>query len=208
MNREPGQWSALHYAAFSGHKELVEHLLAKGANINARSPNGSSPLMMAIYDGKPDVAKLLVEKGADKEIQNDWGDNAMSWAMRFNQLGVARLIGDPEQFIAAANQPKDSWGKDARSQKVPADLDQLLKARRSLVAKGLPVEEIDRNIAALRARYAKAAIQQEALPPRSNTSLEITAKRSDPNQQGAAIVKTPAPSYKLPPKAPNKVPAR
>lgn len=206
LNREPGQWSALHYAAFSGHKELVSYLLQKGAQIDARSPNGSTPLMMAIYDGKPDVAKLLVEQGANKDLRNDWGDGAMDWAMRFNQLNVARMIGNPEEFIAAANQPKEAWGKDWRSEKAPSDLDQLIKSRRVLEAKGLPVEQIDRNISALRARYAKASIQQQALPPRS-TALEITARRANPSQQGARLVQDPS-SYKLPPRAPHKVPAR
>jgi len=67
------------------------------------------------------------------------------------------------------------------------------------------VEQIDRNIAALRARYAKASIQQEALPPRS-TEVEITANRSAPTQQRANVVNRP--SYRLPPSAPRKVPAR
>ncbi|MGB4674017.1 MAG: ankyrin repeat domain-containing protein [Azovibrio sp.] len=206
LNRAPGQWSALHYAAFSGHQELVSYLLERGANIDARSPNGSTPLMMAIYDGKPGVAKLLIEKGADKAPRNDWGDGAMEWAMRFNQIGIARLIGSPEAFMVAANQPKESWGQDSRSEKAPADLDKLIQARRQLMAKGLSVEQIDRNIAALRARYAKASVSQEALPPRS-TALEITARRADPSRQGARIVQTPS-SYKLPPRAPNKLPAR
>ncbi len=206
LNREPGQWSAIHYAAFSGHKELVEYLLERGADIDARSPNGSTPLMMAIYDGKPEVAKLLITRGADRTPRNDWGDGAMEWAMRFNQTGVARLIGSPEEFAAAANQPKEAWGKDSRSDKAPADLDQLLKARRQLLAKGLAVEEVDRNIAALRARYAKASIRQEALPPRS-TAVEISAQRGNPSQQKAGVVVSPG-SYKLPPRAPNKIPAR
>lgn len=206
LNREPGQWSALHYAAFSGHAELVQYLLERGAEIDARSPNGSTPLMMAIYDGKPEVARFLIDKGADKTLRNDWGDGAMEWAMRFNQIGVARLIGNPDEFIAAANQPKEHWGQDWRSQKAPHDLDQLLKARRQLIAKGLPVEEVDRNIAALRARYARAEMPQEAAPPRS-TALEITARKANPHQQKAGVVARPG-SYKLPPRVPGKIPAR
>jgi ankyrin repeat protein len=211
LNRPVGQWSALHYAAFSGHKELVAHLLARGANINARSPNGSTPLMMAIYDGRPEVAKLLIDQGANSRLKNEWGDGAMEWAMRFNQLQVARQMGDPEAFIAAANRPKESWGEDRRSEAAPRDLEQLIKARSYLVSKGLPLEEIDRNIAALRARYARASLRQEALPPRS-TALEITAKKSNPTQQKASVVSKPAAAnsgaYRLPPRAPGKLPAR
>lgn len=206
VNRGPGKWSALHYASFSGHKELVEYLMEKGADINARSPNGSSPLMVAIYDGKQDVAKLLIERGADRTIRNDWGDGAMDWAMRFNQVNVARMIGSPEEFVAAANQPKEAWGMDQRSEKAPVDLDQLLRARHMLIAKGLPVEDVDRNIAVLRARYAKAAIAPKALPPRSSV-LEITAKRAAPEEQKARIIQQPG-SYRMPPKVHQKIPAR
>ena len=51
VNRPNGQWTALHYGAFAGHQEVVDLLLARGGDINARSPNGSSVLMMAVYDG-------------------------------------------------------------------------------------------------------------------------------------------------------------
>ncbi|MDR1888136.1 MAG: ankyrin repeat domain-containing protein [Zoogloeaceae bacterium] len=206
LNRQPGQWSALHYAAFTGDQKLVADLLARGADINARSPSGATPLMMAIYDGKQATAKFLIEQGANTRLRNDRGDGAMEWAMRYNQHSLARLIGDPEEFIAAANQPRESWGKDTRSEAVPEDLDMLLKARRHLIARGVSPEDIDRNIAALRARYARLEQQKEGLPPRVNT-LEITANPDAPTEQKARMVTTPG-SYRLPPQKPKKIPAR
>ncbi|GHT89632.1 hypothetical protein AGMMS49545_00380 [Betaproteobacteria bacterium] len=205
LNRPPGQWSALHYAAFTGNQKLVADLLAQGADIDARSPNGATPLMMAIYDGKQEAAKLLIERGANTRLRNDWGDGAMEWAMRYNQMNLARLIGSPEAFIAAANQPKENWGKDARSEAVPEDLDMLLKARRHLIAKGLSPTDIDRNIAALRARYAR--MEREGSAPPRVTTLEITANPNAPTQQKARMVTNPG-SYRLPKQAPNKIPAR
>ncbi|MDR2365374.1 MAG: ankyrin repeat domain-containing protein [Zoogloeaceae bacterium] len=187
LNRPSGQWSALHYAAFSGHADLVGDLLARGADIDARNPGGATPLMMAIYDGKQEVARLLIERGADLEARNDRGDGAMEWAMRYNQLAIARRLGDPKTFAAAANQPKESWGRDARSEAAPADLDMLLKARRHLIAKGLSAADIDRNIAALRARYARQE-RDEAPPSRGAATLEITARRNAPQTQKARLI--------------------
>jgi ankyrin repeat protein len=206
LNRPPGQWSALHYAAFVGDQALIADLLAKGADINARSPNGATPLMMAIYDGKQEAAKLLIERGANTRLRNDWGDGAMEWAMRYNQTSIARRIGNPEEFIAAANLPKENWGKGARSEAVPADLDMLLKARRHLIAKGLSPADIDRNIAALRARYARMERPESGLPPRAQT-LEITANPAAPSEQKARVVTEPGPD-RLPRQAPKKTPAR
>ena len=58
---EPRQWTALHYAAYAGHEAVARHLLGRGANINARSTNGSSPLMAAVYEGREAMVKPVPE---------------------------------------------------------------------------------------------------------------------------------------------------
>ncbi|MBI2960398.1 MAG: ankyrin repeat domain-containing protein, partial [Betaproteobacteria bacterium] len=60
LNRGPLQWSALHYAVFAGYEEVAEYLIGRGADINARSTNGSSVLMMAAYEGREELARKLV----------------------------------------------------------------------------------------------------------------------------------------------------
>ncbi|MCL2022472.1 MAG: ankyrin repeat domain-containing protein [Betaproteobacteria bacterium] len=207
LNRPPGKWSALHYAAFSGKKDLAADLLAKGANIDARSPNGSTPLMMAIYDGHVSIARFLLDAGANTRLVNEWGDGAMEWAMRYNQTAIARQI-DPEGFALLASQPKENWGKDTRSEAAPTELDKLLQARRHLIVRGISPTEVDRNIAALRARYARQA--REDTPPRVS-ALEISADPDEPTRQDAQITNEPrpaSPSYRLPRQNPNKIPAR
>jgi ankyrin repeat protein len=58
--------TALHYAAAQGHKEIVELLLANGADVNA-STNFymKTPAEFAMGAGHNEVAKLLISKGAD-----------------------------------------------------------------------------------------------------------------------------------------------
>jgi uncharacterized protein len=60
-------WTALALAAFFGHKETAEFLLAKGADLMKRSTNSmdNTPLHAALAGRRADVAKLLIEHGAD-----------------------------------------------------------------------------------------------------------------------------------------------
>lgn len=64
-------WTPLHYAATGPEAPLVALLLDKGARIDARSPNGSTPLMMAARYGSEDSVKLLLTRGADLKLRND-----------------------------------------------------------------------------------------------------------------------------------------
>lgn len=187
LNRPGRQWSALHYAVFNGQKEVADYLMAQGADINATSTNGSSVLMIAIYEGKEEMARTLIDRGADRSIRNDWGQGALDWAMKYNQNRIARAIATADEFAEAASRSKASWGEVRRSEKMPADLAALVKAREQLVAKGLSPEQIDRNIAALRARYAKEALGRKQVAGKE--ALEITASRKKPGKQSAKLVK-------------------
>ena len=199
VDSEPMQWGALHYAVFAGHGEVAKLLLDNGADINARSTNGSSVLMMAVYEGHEDLVRQLLARGADNSLRNDRGDDALSWAIKFKRLAIARMVALPEQFAAAASLPKAYWGNPVRSQpavesapppaQVPdAKADQireLLAMRATLAARGLTkaVAKMDRRIAALRAQRAR---ENRDAPPIS--VLEISASRASPGEQKARLL--------------------
>ena len=87
----PG-WTPLIYAATGGHDEMVRYLLAEGANIDARSPNGTTALMMAVREEKFSTAELLIVRGANVNLRNEQGASALSWAERSGDMTlVARL---------------------------------------------------------------------------------------------------------------------
>ena len=52
----------LYYAVEKGRKKMVELLIARGANVNAKS-NGSTPLDLAIMWKHPETANLLRKHG-------------------------------------------------------------------------------------------------------------------------------------------------
>lgn len=66
----PG-WSPLHYAATGPDVRIVELLLAKGAQVDGASPNGTTPLMMAARYGTEASVDLLLARGADVQRRNE-----------------------------------------------------------------------------------------------------------------------------------------
>lgn len=88
---KPG-WAPLHYAATSGHLEIMNLLLEHHAFIDAESPNGTTPLMMAAHYGTPAAVKLLLEAGADTAMKNQLGLSAVDFANRGNRKDSAELI--------------------------------------------------------------------------------------------------------------------
>jgi uncharacterized protein len=213
INGKGRQWSALHYAVFSGHEKIADLLLAKGADIDAVSTNGSTPLMMAVYEGRESLARKLIEKGADRAARNDWDDGALEWAMRYNRLGIARMVTNPEEFNIAVSQPKEKWGAPQRSLRTSKELEDMLAMREQLVEKGQSTVAIDKRIAAERMRIVRSELGRQAPVARSAT-LEISASRKKPQEQSANIVyddkgkavgyKVPAATYQGTPKMPIK----
>ncbi|HIN18031.1 MAG TPA: ankyrin repeat domain-containing protein [Gammaproteobacteria bacterium] len=53
------RWTPLHVAAAFGHKEIVELLIAKGADVNAKSKRGT-PLSNAVKSGDKEIVEWWV----------------------------------------------------------------------------------------------------------------------------------------------------
>ena len=58
-----GRMTALHIAAARGYVDIVLLLIEKGADINARTINDSTPLSFAVVNNHPEVVELLREAG-------------------------------------------------------------------------------------------------------------------------------------------------
>ena len=61
-------WTPLHYSSYFGRTEAAKLLIAKGSDINARTPLSESPLYLAIMENKKEVADILTSAGAEQDL--------------------------------------------------------------------------------------------------------------------------------------------
>ncbi len=136
--RGPGEASALHLAAALGETHLVEILLARGADPNARDARGRMPLHHALKtSGERAIAvvRALVGAGADPERATESGETPLG-------LALARADRDLVYWL---NWPR--WrlpGRALRGPDLPAaaasgDIDAIDK----LLGLGIAVDSID-----------------------------------------------------------------
>ena len=85
-------WTPLHKAAYEGYREIVELLIAKGADVNAKNKRGMTPLHLAAEYGRNQVVELLIAKGADVNAEDEDGETPLNRAIKVKQTDLADLL--------------------------------------------------------------------------------------------------------------------
>jgi ankyrin repeat protein len=69
--------SPIHDAAVTGDVDLMETMIANGADVDERDVHGYTPLHLAIQEGYTELAKVLIANGADVNARavSDGGTN-------------------------------------------------------------------------------------------------------------------------------------
>ena len=111
VNAKDEESTPLYWAAYEGQKEIVELLIANGADVNLRSgmivktkdgsdgeqmaqkiANDRTPLDMAIFREHTEIAELLIAKGADVNARDDDGFTPLHIAAYEGHKEIAELL--------------------------------------------------------------------------------------------------------------------
>jgi len=82
-------WTPLHYACSGPDNGVAAWLIEQGAEINARSDNGTTPLMMAARYGNGDLVPMLLQAGAEPRAANEQELTAADFAQRGGRDRIA-----------------------------------------------------------------------------------------------------------------------
>ncbi|KAK7484865.1 hypothetical protein BaRGS_00023908 [Batillaria attramentaria] len=86
-------YTALHYAARSGHIQVCRLLLRHGANVNATTNTGhATPLQRAAYMGHQSVVQLLLQHKADPLAVDTDGMTALHKAVERGHEDTVKLL--------------------------------------------------------------------------------------------------------------------
>jgi ankyrin repeat protein len=104
-------FTALHFAAFKGHEELVAFLLGNGAQTRSRHVHGSTPFMMACDQGHLGVVRLLVPH-MHAHFLNEEDDHGVTALHRAAMMGYEDVVSFLLGQGAQANK-RDDQGRTA-----------------------------------------------------------------------------------------------
>ncbi len=109
-------FGAIHFAAYFGHKEIIDLLIANDAEIDSLTENDDSALMLALQEGYEEIAQAILQTNPDVTIQNKKGISALHLAA---SQGFATIVQD---LIVRGANPKAVGFNSANQEVTPLDL--------------------------------------------------------------------------------------
>jgi len=79
-------------AALAGNRPAVELLLARGADIERRNPQGGTALRSAADAGHIEIVKLLLDKGAKASVRDTFGRTPLDYAREKGHVEIVKLL--------------------------------------------------------------------------------------------------------------------
>ena len=94
VNARDDQWgrSPLDCAVVEGDKKVIELLITKGADVNAKDHDGVTPLHAAVQYGHKGIAELLIANGADVNTKTLVGSTPLHAAAFLGYKEIVELL--------------------------------------------------------------------------------------------------------------------
>ncbi|ETI31816.1 hypothetical protein F441_21178 [Phytophthora nicotianae CJ01A1] len=120
VNAPHGLWqqTSVHVAVQHGHAKLLKHLLFTGANVNARTINGTTPLHLAVEINRRDIVQDLLLAGANPLLRNFTGQTPLQLAVSRGLKPIATLLRqgvDSQQTLASLEAAAQQTAKRRQS---------------------------------------------------------------------------------------------
>ena len=104
---------ALQIASLQGKPEVVDTLLASGADVFSRSKENKTPLMYAAAHGHRDVVRLLLLNGSNPLLLDNEKQTAADLALAAAHPEVVALLNDPKMIAVQDKSVEPSADRDA-----------------------------------------------------------------------------------------------
>src|SRR5487761_2299708 len=86
------------------HKDLVQMLVAKGANVNAQASSGATPLFWAVMRDQKDDVQFLLDHGANVNAATAYGDTILDSALHLQFGSLIPLLVEKGADVNAKDQ--------------------------------------------------------------------------------------------------------
>ncbi|MBN1973100.1 MAG: ankyrin repeat domain-containing protein [Sedimentisphaerales bacterium] len=85
-------WTPLHAAVRFGRKDVIDLILDKQPDLNARDKLGQTPLYLAIETGNKEIVETLISRGVNVNIATNNGDNPLSMAEKIGLSNIRDIL--------------------------------------------------------------------------------------------------------------------
>jgi putative CocE/NonD family hydrolase len=163
--------SPLHLAVDTGKLSTVKGLIQEGADLNRRTPYGTTPLDIAARKGLKDIAELLIDNGAHVDAKDNWDWTPLHSAAERGQMDVVKVL-------VAKGAPVDARDGDLFTPLHYALWEGHKDVARCLVEKGA---EVDTNMGESTALHSAVHLKEEERVRNilAATVIDINVKESD-----------------------------
>jgi|GEM_PF-1887428 len=92
QSKDWGDLMPLHLAVVHNHADVVDYLLAAGADVNAKTSTGITPLHEAAQNGNKEITELLLQHEANVNAVDHQGWTPMTRALKWGHPDIAAIL--------------------------------------------------------------------------------------------------------------------